>query len=185
MVMNPGCWHNLNTLCVFRLDHLGTLRLPISTSFCFYMKARVTTAQALRIFSGLERRIVERVSAAEALTLADAKEEALDASSGTISTAELRRRDHPYAVRHGTAKEDPEVINEQEGRFKRRWQTRRPIKTGTRLEGRLRNTDPKAKHMHGTDVMLPRPIIRRVSRRIKPMRRVRVQRALWSALLFP
>lgn len=149
------------------------------------MQARVSTSQALRIVEGLQKRLVERVAAAEALTLADAKEEALEASSGPLSTAELRRRDHPYAVRHGVATEDPEVINEQTGRFKRRWQTRRPIKTGTRLESRLRNTDPKAKYMHGTDVMLPRPIIRRVARRIKPMRRVRVQRALWSSLLFP
>lgn len=147
------------------------------------MTVRVSTARALALYTGLGARIRRRVADAEALTLADAKEEAIIASSGPLKTPELRRRDHPYARRHGEATEDPEVINEQTGRFKRSWRSVRPTRTGNLLRSRLENTDEKAPYMHGTETMLPRPIIRRVKRRIRRIRRYRVQRALWAAVL--
>lgn len=147
------------------------------------MRVRTSSARALVLFTGLGQRIRRKVAEAEALTLADAKAEALEASSGPLKTPELRRRDHPYARRHGEATEDPEVINEQSGRFKRSWRSVRPTRTGNRLRSRLENTDDKAPYMHGTEAMLPRPIIRRVKRRIRRIRRYRVQRALWAAVL--
>ncbi|WP_394794869.1 hypothetical protein [Armatimonas sp.] len=147
------------------------------------MTTRVSTRRALRVFEGLEKRIREATAKAEAHAQEDAKRELMEASSGGLSTAELRRRDHPYARRHGTAREDPEVINEQTGKFKRSWRATRPTRTGNRLRSRIRNTDPKAKFMHGTTAMLLRPIIRRVKRRIRRIRRYRLQRGLWAAIL--
>ncbi|WP_395089293.1 hypothetical protein [Armatimonas sp.] len=147
------------------------------------MIARVSTRRALAIFEGLEKRVREVTAKAETLTQEDAQRELMEASSGGLSTAELRRRDHPYARRHGTAREDPKVINEQTGKFKRSWRATRPTRTGNLLRSRIRNTDPKAKFMHGTETMVPRPIIRRVRRRIQRIHRYRIQRGLWAAIL--
>lgn len=138
------------------------------------------------MFSGLERRLTQRVIEAESLSLEDAKVMLVQASSGTATEADLRREDHPYARRHGTAKREPGIINTRSGRFRRAWRSRRPQRAGHgRIVSRVRNYDPKARYMFGTKLMLPRPIIQRVARQLRPIRRLRLRRAYWYALTQP
>lgn len=137
----------------------------------------------MELFAGLERRVVAHAKAAETLSLADAKQEALEASSGALSTAELRRRDHPYARRHGSATEDPQILNSQSGDFRRAWRASAVTRRVGKLTGTVRNTDRKAKYMRGTEKMLPRPVAARVITRVRRIRRYRLKRALWSGIV--
>ena len=96
---------------------------------------------------------------AESRNLQDLFETALRFSSGPLSTAELARMDHPYARRHGKAKEDPAVINRQSGAFLAAWQTEGPTWAGDDLTGSLFNTDWKAPLLEaGTRYMFARPL---------------------------
>ena len=150
------------------------------------MQVRMSAASALRMFEGLERRLVQHVIEAETLNLEDARAMLVQASSGTATEADLRREDHPYARRHGTARRDPSLINARSGRFRRAWRSRRPQRAGRgRVVSRVRNFDPKARYMFGTKLMLPRPIIARVARQLAPVRRLRLRRAYWYTLTHP
>jgi hypothetical protein len=146
------------------------------------MTVSVSPERALKLFSGLERRIVNQVLTAEKLTVDDAKTMLVAASSGTLTESDLRRLDHPYARRHGVAKKDPEIINKRGGRFSRSWSTLSPRARTRRVHSRVRNLDPKARYMFGTELMLPRPIVQKVAREIRPIRRYRLRRALWYAV---
>lgn len=142
----------------------------------------MSPARAVRLLTGLEKRLFAAVVAAEALTLEDAKKEAIRASSGTITTKTLRRMKHPYARRDPQTPLDPGLINAQSGRFRRSWRTRRPIRSGRKITSRLRNNDPKGKYMRGTAKMIERPVLVRIAKTIRPIRRYRLRRALWSAV---
>lgn len=147
------------------------------------MRVHVSASRALKLFTGLEKRIVAAVMVAEALTVADAQAEAIRSSSGTLTTKTLRRMRHPYARRDPQTPLDPGTINAQSGRFRRAWRTRRPVKSGKRITTWLRNSDPKARFMRGTELMVERPVLLRVVRAIRPMRRYRLRRALWGAVI--
>lgn len=146
------------------------------------MTVAMSPERALRLFVGLERRIVQQVLTAERLTVEEAKTMLVEASSGTLTEKDLRELDHPYARRHGVAKRDPSIINVRSGRFSRSWSTLSPRARARRVHSRVRNRDPKARFMFGTELMLPRPIVQRVARQIRPIRRYRLRRALWYAV---
>jgi hypothetical protein len=146
------------------------------------MTVAMSPERALRLFTGLERRIGRYVVIAETQTVADARQMLMEASSGTLTESDLRRLDHPYARRHGTAKKDPSIINVRSGRFKRSWSALNPRLRARRVTSRVRNRDPKARFMFGTELMLPRPIVQRVAKQIRPIRRYRLRRALWYAV---
>lgn len=146
------------------------------------MTVAISPARAVKLFSGLERRIARYVVIAETQTIKDAKVMLVNASSGTLTESDLRRLDHPYARRHGTAKKDASLINSRSGRFRRAWSSLNPRIRARRVTSRVRNQDPKARYMFGTDLMLPRPIVQRVAKQIRPIRRYRLRRALWYAL---
>jgi hypothetical protein len=94
--------------------------------------------RALKVFVGLERRITRQALNAEKLTIEDAKVMLVAASSGDLTEKDLRRLDHPYARRHGTAKKDPSIINVRSGRFRRSWATLSPRVQNRRVTSRVR-----------------------------------------------
>lgn len=80
-------------------------------------------------------------------------------SSGPYSLAELRRKDHPYAKRHGSPLLDPGRVNAQTGKFRASW--------GSRSLGALHkqvvNTDPVSEYLvtkdgRGTKYMFHRGV---------------------------
>ena len=149
------------------------------------MKVKISTGRALKLFDGLEKRLIAAVIAAEAITLEDAKKEALRASSGTLSTKALRRMRHPYARRDPQTPLDPGLINAQSGRFRRSWRTRRPRRSGRKITSKLRNSDPKGKWMRGTSKMIERPVLVRIAKAIRPIRRYRLRQAVFGAIIKP
>lgn len=76
-------------------------------------------------------------------TLAEGQRIAIRHSSGTLTEADLRRLDHPYALRHGRPQQDPDVINERTGNFRRGWTTSGPTAASGGYQGAIFNTDPK------------------------------------------
>ena len=140
-------------------------------------------ASALEFFSDRAR---AAVSAAEAEALADAKREALASSSGPLTRRDLVRMDHPFARRHGTALEDPEVINSSgRGDFARAWSTGAISSTSEGTEGDLTNDSESAHWLsrggQGKSKMVARPVIARVARLVGESRRIRTMEAFRRA----
>ena len=111
--------------------------------------------------------------------LADLLETARRHSSGPLSTAELRRRDHPYARRHGAPQEDPAAINRQSGAFLAAWESEGPDEDGDDLTVSVFNTDWKAPLLEaGTRFMFERPLPEAVEAEVEPRAAERVEKAL-------
>jgi hypothetical protein len=91
------------------------------------------------------RRLENDAKRAVRVTLLDLQAEAVKATSGTLTPADLRRQGHPYAKRHGSPGLNPNVVNVGSGTLRASWETEGPLwdETGT-LSGSLFNTDPKA-----------------------------------------
>jgi hypothetical protein len=119
-----------------------------------------------------------RALAAETANLEDAKRTSIRLSSGRLSTADLRRRDYPYARRHPGALEDPAVLNKQSGRLARAWTTEGPFATLDGLVSHVRNSSPEAQFMGGTRLMWERPLAERVQAEIAPRMAARRRKAL-------
>lgn len=120
---------------------------------------------------------------AEARTIEDALIIAEDQSSGTLSTAELRRRGHPYARRHGKPLEDPRKINAQSKTFRAMWDTEGPADGADGPESAIFNRDPKAERLEkGTRRMFPRAVDEAIEERLAPRREARLDRVLDSVI---
>lgn len=103
-------------------------------------------------------------------------------SSGTFSTAQLRRMGHPY--RHGgRPPQNAAIINRQSGSFYRGWQIK-PVETrGGRITAGLINTSPHAVLlMRGTSRMIARPILQLIEKRVTPRRRALYRAAIRKAM---
>ena len=91
--------------------------------------------------------------------LRDVCGEALAMSSGTLSYADLRAMDHPYAVRHGSTIVDPSIINKHRGDFYDHWREGQALQVSDGVEGRVINDSDVADFLRlGTSKMVPRPI---------------------------
>lgn len=90
---------------------------------------------------------------------------AIQLSSGSLSTAQLKQKGHPYARRFpiGFALQPDFLINAQAGAFKAAWHTR-VQETSKGWTITLFNTSPEAKFMMGTKAMRMRPILIEVER---------------------
>lgn len=89
----------------------------------------------------------------------EAFDRAVSMSSGPATYADLRRADHPYAVRHGRPLWQPWIINAHTGAFRDHWQK---VKVDD-LEQHVINDSPVADFLQfGTDRMFPRPIVEAV-----------------------
>lgn len=98
---------------------------------------------------------------------------AKDLSSGSVSSAQLRKMDHPFATRHASPKLAPEVINKQSGLFRNKWHLR---KGGSRA---IVNDAPYADFLkQGTRFMHRRPIVDSVEKLFEPIAAESIQREL-------
>lgn len=97
-------------------------------------------------------------------------------SSGPLSVPDKRRRDHPYATRHGELGKTSAqpggtaaIINIVTGRFKQGWQSEAGTpQPGTIASGRIVNRDEKADLLtSGTEKMIARPIDFEVEARLR------------------
>lgn len=122
-----------------------------------------TLAQAIQHFASLPVQL-QQMGEAASLEVAQrvALPAAIDASSGDITTAQLRREDHPYAKRHGAPRRDPSRINTQTGSFRSMWRA-----VGTAIGGQVLNDSRVADWLEqGTDTMFARPVLARVVDRL-------------------
>ncbi len=121
-------------------------------------------------FDRYAKQIDSEIVKAVATATMKLKDEAVRRSSGPLGSPELRRRDHPYATRHGPLGNvsaqpagGPGVINVQTGGFRSDWVADRPRTTdgGRAVSGRVSNQNEVSDILkHGTRFMVPRPIER-------------------------
>jgi hypothetical protein len=126
--------------------------------------------------------------AAVRVTLQDLEAEAIAATSGTLSEADLRALDHPYARRHGAPKLDPNVVNVGTGKLRSSWETEGPIWVDGELTGSLWNADPKAEYLSqedpppSTTTMFARRPHEKAAAAVEPRFQRRMDAALAAAL---
>lgn len=122
--------------------------------------------QARTRIQSLKREIVRDTKSAVARAVNAAEREAKRMSSGPLTLADLRKRDHPYAKRHGPLgkpsampKGTRSVINVQSGEFRADWMAGVPSVSGSTVKARLQNLNPVADFLqYGTEFMVRRPI---------------------------
>lgn len=134
-------------------------------------------ANDLRKFKG---RLENEIDKAETQTAREGLKKAVQQSSGRITTAQLRREDHPYAKRHKKAKRDPGIINSQTGEFKSEWHVEkgRTIENGPAIV----NFSRKAGWLQaGTRTMVARPIEKAVIDHLIKVRPINLDRAIEKA----
>lgn len=90
-----------------------------------------------------------------------ARARAVELSSGPHSYADLAALGHPYALRHGSPKLDPNVVNVQSGQFRAAWEVTGPTEQGDAIVAALQNTAPHADDLaeglvDGRRLMFPR-----------------------------
>ena len=121
----------------------------------------------------------------EAATLKEAKAQAVLFSSGTLTTATLRRMGHPYAVRNPTAP-DPGKINVQTGVFRAAFNTQGPTISVGAITSSVSNGSLVAGYLaNGTRFMIARPLAVMVQIAVQPARLTRTRRAVARAFTKP
>ncbi len=124
----------------------------------------------------LPERILSAVIVAETQTAIEMKQESIAAASGPYSQAQLTKAGHPYATRAPqTEAYPPQLINTQHpsgvvGSFV----ADPPVQIGRTVTTRCHNTDPKAKYLNGTPLMVARPLGAEVLAKIKARRDARL-----------
>lgn len=104
-------------------------------------------------------------------------------SSGTVSTPQLRRLDHPFARRHGSPLLAPQQVNRQTGRFWESWVTQGPLQVGGTLAAQVHNTAPYAGYLDtGTGRMFARPLAEAVAENVQPRYERRTAEAIVRAI---
>ena len=126
----------------------------------------------------------KRLVAAEAVTLQEAKARAILLSSGTLSTAELRKRGHPYARRNPTSP-NPQIINAQTGVFRQAYTTPPPVATASGVTASVVNVARYSGYMRGTRLMVARPLPQAVQLAVRVRRLARTAGAIRTAFLNP
>ena len=126
----------------------------------------------------------KRLAAAEAVTLQEAKARAILLSSGTLSTAELRRRGHPYARRNPTSP-NPQIINAQTGVFRQAYTTPPPVPSASGVTASVVNVAGYSGYMRGTRLMVARPLPQAVQLAVRVRRLARTAGAIRTAFLNP
>lgn len=91
--------------------------------------------------------------------------EALRASSGPFSLAELAEAGHPYSRRRPNRAFDPTIINTQTGAFRESWQKDRVLLGAEESRTGVFNYDEKADWLvNGTETMVARRVDLRIER---------------------
>lgn len=143
---------------------------------------KTNAAKAARLFRSLRAQLTQAVIAAETSTLVVAKYELEQATAGTMTPADLRRLDHPYAKRHGRALRDPAITNRKSGELNRSFRRGRVVRVAGGTRGAITN---RAKSVAGIkaggtadSAMVERPLVQRVQKRIQTERTRRVKSAI-------
>lgn len=111
-----------------------------------------------RLIDGLTRVPLE-AKLAVGETIHATQWEAVALSSGTVSSADLARMDHPFAKRHGSPQTNLLPINAQSGEFRNSWVTHGPSERGGTVVASLENVSPHADFLEGgTRFMFARPL---------------------------
>ena len=126
----------------------------------------------------------KRLIAAEAVTLQEAKARAILLSSGTLSTAELRKRGHPYARRNPTSP-NPQIINAQTGVFRQAYTTPPPVPSASGVTASVVNVARYSGYMRGTRLMVARPLPQAVQLAVRVRRLARTAGAIRTVFLNP
>lgn len=143
---------------------------------------------AAEIAAGLRRVAAawpENIRKAEAASGRELLERAIENSSGTLSPADLRRQDHPYARRHGEPRQDPDVVNVGKTRvFQHSWHLDGPRVEGGTVRTAIFNTDPKGGYLEqrnpppSTTTMFARHPHEKAARETARNRRARLRAAV-------
>lgn len=145
---------------------------------------RIALAQVGAHFRAAARALTPNLKNALEVTAKDARRVAIRLSSGTLTTAVLRQRGHPYARRNPTSP-NPEVINAQSGVFRAAWQIQAPVVSGGSVVSAVVNVSAVAAFMGGTRFMVPRPIGDAVQAAVLPELLARSAQAVQDAFLRP
>ena len=121
----------------------------------------------------------------EAETLKEATAQAVTFSSGTLTTAAMRKAGHPYAVRNPTAP-DPGIINAQSSVFRESFKIVSPTAFSGSIVSSVVNTASYSGYLSsGTRFMIPRPLAVKVQIAVQPARLTRTRRAVAQAFTQP
>ena len=121
----------------------------------------------------------------EAATLKEATAQAVTFSSGTLTTAAMRKAGHPYAVRNPTAP-DPGIVNSQTGVFRSAFTSSPPAVSGGGITSSVINASKVAGYLaNGTRFMIARPLAVKVQVAVQPARLTRTRRAVDNAFYRP
>ena len=119
----------------------------------------------------------------EAATLKEAKAQAVLFSSGTLTTAAMRKAGHPYAVRNPTAP-DPGTINAQSSVFRESFKIVSPTAFSGSIVSSVINTASYSGYLSsGTRFMIPRPLAVKVQSAVQANRKQRTAQAVVAAFL--
>lgn len=153
------------------------------------MKVRCrSSARAAQAYRRLAETYRQQILQAEARTAAELLAAAIEQTSGTISTRQLRRMGHPYALRAPQTPVDPGKSNDQGGGLAQSWQLEPPRIQGERVLTRVVNRHPDARWLKRSTLpgwrgpMVPRPIAAAVLEKIQPQRQQRLRAAAKAAL---
>lgn len=125
---------------------------------------------------------------AERRNAVDASRIAIEQTSGTLTTKDLRRMRHPFARRQGAWNSpiDPGKANDQGGGVPESWEQAGPTSVGRRILTNFRNVHPDALWLsragRGKSTSVARPISAAIKQRLRPIRADRLRAALRAAL---
>lgn len=133
------------------------------------------------------------VRAAQDEILKEAQAEFVKASSGPLSTRQLRKMGRPYGrgigakIMRAVGNIDPDELNTQKGDFRKNWKKAGPRFRGGGYDGSVVNTTmfghwTAAQIMLGTNRMIPRRIDTAVARKMRAKYRLKMRGALRKAL---
>lgn len=146
----------------------------------------MTIREAQRLFERMDQQVDDATERGFKKVLDRGLALARKQTSGRRSLSELRRRDYPYAKRHGSPRLDPAKVNSQSGDLLSRWfpagqfgastqvlgkgdkMPGRVLGSGTRdLRGSIVNDDPVTEFLEGTTIMFPRPVAEAVEKKLE------------------
>ena len=128
--------------------------------------------KAAAFVADIEEKFYAALKAAEERNAAAVKDELVRHSSGTLTYADMRRMDHPYAKRHGTALVYAAVLNAHERQIADGWKIVGPRAERSRIVTKIGVSGEHARYIAQAggpgSKMLPRPIIDRVRTVVAP-----------------
>lgn len=128
-------------------------------------------------------RIRTEVDGARRDTAREAMTVVVRLSSGTMTYAVMRKRDHPYAERHGPSGlvSDPWRVNAHRGVFRAGW-TWRTLSNGVQVSNRTQEASYLGGQPRPNSKMIYRPIVEKAVELVEPKRFRFYEAALGRAL---